>query len=786
MGEHPPPESGSERYRVADLVIDVGTRRVSRGADDIPLPGLSFSLLLELIRAAPNLVSLDELMRRVWPGLVVNSETVSQRIKLLRKALGDDAHAPRYVVGVRGHGCRLAVLPERLPPDAPARSWRQRLGVPILVALLLAAVGLAAYRFADHGSEGVDPDREPSWEPTHAQSIAVLPFLSLSGGEHDELIALGISENVLHQLAQLPDLHVIARTSSFALGAANADARRIGRTLDAHYLLEGSVQKDGDNLRVLAQLIDATSGEHLWSLRFDEAMRDLFAVQDRIANAVAEALTGTADRPSRERAPPRDSTSLDAWLYYQQGSRLLSSRRHDDLNRGRQRFEAAVREDPRFAAAWVGLAESTLLASFHDASEFWFMRRVRLSEADEAVARSAIDTALELDPLNGDAYIARAWMTRDLQQAEAGFRQGLALNPSSVAGYERLARLTFFYPEPDDQRWDSAKRAESYRLIERAVQLDPLAPSVHLTQALMLLYGRSDAEGADAAIMRSLGADPNYYPALERLGELRWCCQAEPAEAVRYIEAALAVEPDAEGPRHFLVRIYLDLSDPDAAARVAEALPEANALARLPIALARGDWAGASALADASVGQVVTGLDADMLFNVRFFEAMEAIASEPSESPEQLLADWVQFGWTEQGEFWFIDNLNDCRAAVSLGGLLLRSGKTELGRQLLESALEYLHWEATTLQRGYAWYSKSWPAALAWLGRDEEALEALQQIDAAGFLHDWWYLFDVEPAFENLRADPRFVALRSEAEASALQQRKLLAAMQQRGEVPLR
>ena len=791
MGQNPPPGSGSERYRVADLTIDVGTRSVSRGAQGIPLPGLSFDLLLTLIRAAPNLVTHDELLRLVWPGLVVNRETVGQRIKLLRKALGDDAHAPRYIIGVRGNGCRLAVLPEAVPAGALAKSeprsqsasaaepvltrriGRLRSGAWVASILLVAVVGAVAYGLTRSPPQQAVGATEVPWQPSNTRSIAVLPFLSLSSGADDELIGLGISENVLHQLAQVPGLHVIARTSSFSFGSGNVDARKIGQTLNARYLLEGSVQHDGTRLRVMAQLIDAARGEHVWSMRFDEAMHDLFDVQDRIAASVAEALTGSVGEATRAQTKSRGTDSLEAWLYYQQGARWLSSRRRDDLDRGRQRFEAAVGEDPRFAAAYVGLAEAVLLAAFHDASEFWFFTHVPLSEADEAVARSAIESAMTLDPFNGDALIARGWLTRDRDSTEADFRRGLALNPNSAAGHERLARLTFFSPDALGQAWDPAKRAEAYELIDRAVQIDPLAPSVHLTQALMLLYGRSDVEGAEAAIMRSLERDPNYFPALERLGELRWCQRAY-AEAIQYLEAALNVEPDAEGPKHFLIRVYLDMSDIDAAERVADTLPEGNALARLPIALARGDRAGAAAMRVTAASQIVTGLDADMLFSVRLLEVMDSDQAEP---PEQLLANWVKYDWTEEGEFYFIDYLHDSRAAVAKGGLLMSRGQTQLGRLLLESALAHFHWEATTLQRGYAWYAKSMPAALAWLGRNDESLEALQRIDEAGFLFDWWYVYDLEPAFAELRSDPRFLALRARAEANALHQRELLGSM---------
>lgn len=203
-------------------------------------------MLVALGRAAPNVLSLEALMDQVWPRLVVSPETVSQRVKLLRDALGDDPKNPRYIAGVRGRGYRLCVP---IGATAPSRS------------------------------------------------IAVLPFVNLSSSPTDHVMSLGVPEAVLHQLANLSAVMVIARTSSFAYHG-NRDARTIGRELNARYLLEGSVQSASERLRVTARLIDTQSNADIWSMRFDRAREDVFALQDEIATQVARALELSLDGTS--------------------------------------------------------------------------------------------------------------------------------------------------------------------------------------------------------------------------------------------------------------------------------------------------------------------------------------------------------------------------------------------------------------------------------------------------------------------------------------------------------
>jgi len=268
-----------EVWRVGDLVIDEGQQLVMRGDEVIELPKLSFDLLLALVRSAPDVVSIDSLLTRVWPGVVVSPETVVQRVKMLREALNDRAAEPRYILAIRQRGYRLVVPvsktggPDVLPttprpaletegpspqPAAapgPATSRPDRRLIAILAAAALAlAVALALW--------AVQRNATPISPTTNAQdpalrTVAVLPFKNLSTDSADAAIALGVPDIVLDRLTTVEGLTVVARDSAFRAGEDSKDPAEISQRLRAVFLVDGTVQRSGTMLRVSARLIDA-------------------------------------------------------------------------------------------------------------------------------------------------------------------------------------------------------------------------------------------------------------------------------------------------------------------------------------------------------------------------------------------------------------------------------------------------------------------------------------------------------------------------------------------------
>ena len=212
MNAEPTPAAASAAsgYQVDDLVIDVRTRQVTRDGVDLGVTSLSFDLLLALVHASPNLVTFDTLMEIVWPGVVVSPETLTQRVKLLRQALGDSADNPRYIIAVRGHGYRMVI--QAMPLSEPQR--------PV----------------------AVNEERAESPPAAPRGSIAVLPFANLTGDPSKEYLSDGMAEEMINALGQVPGLKVPARTSSFAYKGRNIDVRTIAQDLGVGTILEGSVR----------------------------------------------------------------------------------------------------------------------------------------------------------------------------------------------------------------------------------------------------------------------------------------------------------------------------------------------------------------------------------------------------------------------------------------------------------------------------------------------------------------------------------------------------------------
>jgi tetratricopeptide (TPR) repeat protein len=464
-----------------------------------------------------------------------------------------------------------------------------------------------------------------------------------------------------------------------------------------------------------------------------------------------------------------------------QGRALAATRKLPDLHAAQDRFEEAIRLDDTFGPAYAALAETYLLEAFFPASEFWFHTHPPLSPQDTDRVRELLDRALQLNPENGDAYILRAWMQGRSEDAEADFRRGLAMSPNNAAGFERFARLLTFMKDAEGHI-DLAKRNEAFVMIDRARALDPLTPTNHLTKALMELYTHSDVVAADALFMQALERDPNYYPALVRLAELRWCCQGQFAQAVQIGERALAIEPEAVWPRRFLIHFYIDAGDLDAALNVADTSPAPDPMSELAIHLHRRNWKKAAEISYSPPARI-NGLDTgDMVW------AFGLNSRTATRTPKDIewLEDLSDITWTRDGKPLLHDTTHDFAASVALGEALARSGDTKRAMAVWEAALAAMDYEANTNGRGELWFGLTRPRALALLGRHDAALTSLEQSFAAGFQLRWPLRLEADPAFDAVRRDPRLIALLTRARAHASEERRKLDAMRAANLVPLR
>jgi len=335
----------------------------------------------------------------------------------------------------------------------------------------------------------------PAALSTPANSVAILPFESMSPGEEGEYFADGIAEEITNVLAGLADLHVAARTSAFAFKGQQSDIREIGQKLNVAYLVEGSVRRAGDALRITAQLIDTSTGYHVWSERFDRATGDVFEIQDEIASAVAVRLTEHVGRTVGSPRPVARSSDLPAYELYLQGRQLMAGFADTDMVEAASRFEGCIALDPDFAAAHAGLAEALTLQSigFQITPEKRSMPR----------ARQEAERALELHDSLPEAHLARALVAMfyewDHKTAKAEFDRAETLGPN-VARVHMWKEFYFTYVEHD---YESAL-AEN----KRAQELNPMDPAPPVREATVrYLFG--DFADAEALFRDMLAEQPD-------------------------------------------------------------------------------------------------------------------------------------------------------------------------------------------------------------------------------------------------------------------------------------
>jgi TolB-like protein/DNA-binding winged helix-turn-helix (wHTH) protein/thioredoxin-like negative regulator of GroEL len=570
--------STASRYRLEELLIDVGRRQVWRGDTEIPLPGLSFDLLLELVRSCPNLVTYDQLMASVWPGLVVSPETVTQRVKLVRDALGDDARSPRYVSGIRGRGYRVIGRVEALPDPSESPSLRSKLWHPRHMAMaaaglvfVLVVIGwLASRRYAsDESGEAAIP----------AQTIAVLPFENLSGDPANDYLGDGLSEDLTDRLANVPGLRVSARVSSLYFKDRQETAQAIGRLLGVRHLVEGSVRKSGNSLRVTAQLIDTASGYHLWSGRFDRPFSDVLAIQEEISLAILEDLDVQVIDKARALVMQGATTSPEALDLYLKARKLDQRWQPDTNERAIEYYERAIALDPAFAAAYLRLADA--IASRGQASV-----EPPSAESNVTLIEPYIRKAIELDPDSADAhaFLARNLLTRfDMEGMRREMRAAEDLNPSSELALYHLTQLYAFVGWPPEKAIEYA---------EQWVRIDPLNPWAACNVAIAQGYAFK-FDDALQTMDRLIERDPNFWVAhyvrtwpLLELGR----SQDALASAKRAVE--LHPSPETRGD---LALVYARMGDSEKAREVLNEIPDSRGtgqpdpLFEASIALAHGN-----------------------------------------------------------------------------------------------------------------------------------------------------------------------------------------------------
>jgi len=459
-------------YLFQDYSLDVERRELRRHADLVPVEPQVLDLLVYLVRNRDRVVSKDELIKAVWNGRIISESAFSSRITAARQAVGDSGEQQRLIRTIARKGFRFVSDVQEKPRSS--------------------------------GGEAIDERRGPQAQPLELPdkpSIVVLPFQNLSGDPEQEYFADGVVEDIISALSCKRWLFVIARNSSFTYKGRAVDIKRVGNELGVRYVLEGSVRKAANRVRITGQLIDAATGAHLWADRYDGDLEDIFDLQDRITESVVGAIAPKLEQAEIERAKRKPTDSLDAYDYFLRAMAFFYQRRRDANDEALRLFYKAIEFDPDFATAY-GMA--AWCHAWRNLSGWMIDRAQEVTEGARLAWRASElgkDDAVAL----GRAGHALALLVGDLDSGIAFIDRALTLDPNLARGWYASGWVRAYRGEPDVAIEHQA----------RAMRLSPLDPTLyHMrvgTAFACMLAGRFDEASAWAE--KAFREEPNYHPA---------------------------------------------------------------------------------------------------------------------------------------------------------------------------------------------------------------------------------------------------------------------------------
>lgn len=440
-----------------DCVLDLDRRELLRASQRVAMAPKVFDLLVYLAGHGERVVSRDDLIDTVWAGRIVSESTLASHINAVRKAVGDDGRQQRVIRTVARRGFRF-------------------------VAQVRQTEALAAGGPADTDAGQSDDAPALPAKP----SIAVLPFVNLSGDTEQDYLADGVVEDIIAALSQYRWLFVVARNSSFTFKGRAVDIKQAGRELGVRYLLEGSWRTANTRVRITCQLIDATTGAHHWAGRFEGVLGDIFALQDQITEAVVGAIAPQLERAEIERARHKPTDSLDAYDYYLRGMARLHQGTREAIDVALPLFHQAMASDPEFASAWAMAAWCHCWRKING----WMSDRPREVAEGVRLARRAV----ELGKADAVALTrcghALGHLAGDVAGGIALVDRALVLNPNLAAAWFLGGFLRLWQGETE----------EALASFTHAMRLSPLDPELYRMQAgtaaAHLFLGRFDTAAA--------------------------------------------------------------------------------------------------------------------------------------------------------------------------------------------------------------------------------------------------------------------------------------------------
>ena len=471
--------------------VDLDAALLRSGGRVIDAEPQVFELIAFLCSNSGRLIGYDEIIEKVWHGRIVSDAAIATRINAARKALGDDGTAQRVIKTVRGRGLRFELEPVSKPKERQA------------------------------SPSTLDTSNDVAAPKPHLDgpSIAVLPFDNMSPDAEQDYFADGIAEDIITGLSRISQLFVIARNSTFAYKGKTIDVRQVGRELSVRYVLEGSVRKSGSRVRITGQLVDASTGHHIWADRFDGNLADLFDLQDEITTSVIGAIQPSIRAAETARSHRKRPGNFDAYDFYMQALPHVASLERKGNTKGLELLERALQLEPDYAtalamAAWCHAQRCVYNWTEDPAAE----SRLTLQLANRAVMLAANDS-FALSML-GAAHT----LVRESKTAYELLQRALELDPNCAWAWNRLGWLNSYLDRP----------TESIECFERAIRLSPL--------------------------------DPVNFNCFAGLGAA-YLLQGRHDESIRWLEKALAANPEARWIYRPLIPAYVFAGRMDEAKR---------------------------------------------------------------------------------------------------------------------------------------------------------------------------------------------------------------------------
>jgi transcriptional activator of cad operon len=534
--------------QIGEWCVDPSLDQITRDGKAVKLEPRAMGVLICLAEHAGQVITVDQLLDTVWKDVVVTPDSVYQAVATLRKALGDDPKESAYIANVVRRGYRLvapvtpwvepqpiqsqasasaspaasAEAPIPLATSSPKARARPRWPwIAPVIALVVAAGFLVGSFLGRHERQSGSRGADIATPKLRAQSVAVLPFLDMSDTKDQQYFADGLTEELIERLASVPRLHVVARSSSFYFKGKQATVTEIARTLGVGYLLEGSVRKAGNNLRITTHMVRADDGYDLWSETYDRPLADVFNIQDEIAGAVVQVLKISVVPAERNL-----TSNPEAYTEFLRALAHVDSSSASDYETAEMQLHAALRLDPQFAGAWALLAVATIWR--------FDVRAPNPTPEACASAYSAANRALELGPTLSQTHRAKGIALQscdgDLNGARAEFDRALQLQPDDPLLLMSQARLAAEMGQPD----------RSIEFARRATAVDPLNPWTFSVLGDVYLYLGHPAE-AEPAYRKAIQINPSLAYNHSALA-VALLTNHKPAEAVAESER----EPDPQ------------------------------------------------------------------------------------------------------------------------------------------------------------------------------------------------------------------------------------------------